>query len=98
MINKEKIKPSMDGASEIEKQYPHLAKQLCEYWGDDVFENFANKLIIDERGDRQGLPREVIEELLFLYQLHLKQTNFDPKKVSIVRTSGYLNPYDNDNK
>jgi hypothetical protein len=98
MINKEKITPSADSISEIEKQYPHIAKQLCEYWGDAVFENYANKLIIDERGDRQGLPREVIEELLFLYQLHLKNSNFDPKKVSIIRNSGYLNPYDNENK
>jgi hypothetical protein len=92
------MNPSTDSISEIEKQYPHLAKQLCEHWGGDVFENFANKLIIDDRGDRKGLPREVLEELLFLYRLHLKNTNFDPKKVSIVRTTGYLNPYDIDNK
>lgn len=79
----------MDGISEIEKQFPHIAKQICAYWGDGVFENYANKLIIDERGDRQGLPREVIEELLFLYQLHLKMTNFNAKDISIVRTTGY---------
>jgi hypothetical protein len=89
MINKEKTKVSMDGISEIEKQFPHIAKQICAYWGDGVFENYANKLIIDERGDRQGLPREVIEELLFLYQLHLKMTNFNAKDISIVRTTGY---------
>jgi hypothetical protein len=92
----EKMKPSQDSMSEIEKQYPHIAKQLCAYWGDAVFENYANKLIIDERGDRQGLPLEVIEELLFLYQLHLKNSNFDPNKISIVRTTGYLNPYEDE--
>jgi hypothetical protein len=91
------MKPSTDSISEIEKQYPHIAKQLCEYWGNEVFENFANRLIIDERGDRQGLPREVLEELLFLYQLHLRNSNFDPKNMNFIRTSGYRDPYGNGN-
>ncbi len=96
MIDIVKTNSNPDEMSEIEKQYPHIAKQLCEYWGEGVFENYANKLIIDERGDRQGLPREVIEELLFLYQLHLKKMNFDPHKMSIVRNTGFLDPYGQD--
>jgi hypothetical protein len=96
MNNIVKTNANPDEMSEVEKQYPHIAKQLCEYWGDDIFENYANKLIIDERGDRQGLPREVIEELLFLYQLHLKNINFDPKKMSIVRNTGFIDPYSKD--
>ncbi len=97
MINKENLPKNTDSISELEKQYPHIAKQLCAYWGDDIFENYANKLIIDERGDRQGFPREVIEEVLFLYQLHLKKMNFNAKDVSIIRTTGFQTIIDNEN-
>ena len=45
------------------------------------FESFASDLIIDHRGDRKGLPKEVLSELLFLYALHLAMFGYDPQEL-----------------
>jgi hypothetical protein len=57
------------GASALE-HLPHLARKLCDLWGKDAFEDEVNQVIMDSRdGQRQGLPREVMDELLFLLEL-----------------------------
>ena len=53
--------------SEIEKQFPRIARSITLLWGYPEFLQYVDKLCLDDRGDRQGFPREVVEELLFLH-------------------------------
>jgi hypothetical protein len=65
--------------SDVELLFPRIAKQVVTCWGHREFENFAADLIIDDRGDRRGLPKEVLSEILFLYALHMELFGYDPQ-------------------
>jgi hypothetical protein len=56
--------------SEIERSFPRIAEKIVLMWGATDFPEFLNALMIDDRGDRSGFPREVIEEMLFLHAIH----------------------------
>jgi hypothetical protein len=66
--------------SEIEKQFPRIARSITLLWGYPEFLQYVDKLCLDDRGDRQGFPREVVEELLFLHSLHVSSVK--PPRVS----------------
>jgi hypothetical protein len=57
--------------SELEKQFPRIARNITLLWGFPEFTQFMNKLYIDERGNRQGFPKEVMEELMLLHSIHV---------------------------
>lgn len=69
----------MANESALEKMFPRLAQQVVKHWGQREFEKYAAELIIDTRGDRRGLHKEVLSELLFLYALHLEMCGYDPQ-------------------
>ena len=52
--------------SDFEEQYAHLAEKVVSIWGTPECVAFLRKLIVDERGSRQGFPFEVMSELLIL--------------------------------
>ena len=68
----------MADESPLERLFPRLAKQVVDFWGQREFEKFASDLIIDNRGDRRGLPKEVLSDILFLYALHLDMVGYNP--------------------
>jgi hypothetical protein len=70
----------MHSMSEIEKQFPRIARSITLLWGYPEFLQYVDKLCLDHRGDRQGFPREVLEELLFLHSLHVSSVK--PSAVS----------------
>lgn len=45
---------------------PRICETLFTLWGANGFDEYLNRLIIDERGTRQGFTTEVMDELLFL--------------------------------
>ena len=48
-------------------QYPRIANRLAELWRHPIAcEKYLNELMIDGRGDRQGFPSEVAQELAAL--------------------------------
>jgi hypothetical protein len=65
--------------SALEAFSGRIVGQVCSHWGHSEFEKYASSLIIDDRGDRKGLPNEVLSELLFLYALHLDMFGYDPQ-------------------
>jgi hypothetical protein len=65
--------------SPLERLFPRLAAQVVTHWGQKEFERYASDLIIDSRGDRRGLPKEVLSDILFLYALHLDLFGYDPQ-------------------
>lgn len=49
------------------KLYPHIGNRLAEYWADPVLaQNFFDQLLMDNRGGRQGFPKEVFDDLMRL--------------------------------
>jgi hypothetical protein len=63
--------------SPLERLFPRIAIQVVAHWGHKEFEKYASDLIIDSRGDRRGLPKEVLSDVLFLYALHLDMFGYD---------------------
>ncbi len=48
-------------------QFPRIANKLARLWGDKKsVADYLNQLLIDQRGNRQGFPPEVHNELLNL--------------------------------
>ena len=45
---------------------PRICESLFRLWGANGFDEYVTRLIIDERGTRQGFSPDVMEELLFL--------------------------------
>jgi hypothetical protein len=54
----------------LEEKYPRIIQQLTLLWGHPELETFFEKLWIDDRGNRQGFPPEVMSELMFCSSLH----------------------------
>ena len=48
------------------EELPRICETLFQLWGANGFDEYLNRLIIDDRGTRQGFSTEVMEELLFL--------------------------------
>ncbi len=48
---------------------PRVLEQLTATWGTEAFDRLAQRLIIDERGNRQGFSEAVMEELMMLARL-----------------------------
>lgn len=46
--------------------FPHIAATLCNLWGQNGFDEYLGRLIVDERGDRKGFNMDAMEELLML--------------------------------
>jgi hypothetical protein len=50
----------------LEEQFPNLLQRVTVMWGEPEAHAFLQKLIVDERGGRQGFPFDVMSELLVL--------------------------------
>ncbi|MEO6023335.1 MAG: hypothetical protein ABIP64_09500 [Burkholderiales bacterium] len=56
--------------SALEKHFPRIVDKIVLMWATEEFPEFLNGMMIDKRGDRQGFPLEVLEEMMFLTTLH----------------------------
>lgn len=52
--------------SAIETRFPHIARELTALWHTSQISLYLDSLLIDNRGDRQGFPEDVLDELMFL--------------------------------
>lgn len=69
--------------NEVDFDFPHVAPKLRLLIGHEEFEVAVSKLIIDERGGRQGFPPHIVNLLLKLSKLHTSrfghlQVSHDP--------------------
>ena len=76
-------------ASDLELQYPRLMVRMIEGWSRPELAAEINRLIVDERGGRQGFPPEVIEELWFLYRMHQALHAQTESRPTAVATHAY---------
>lgn len=56
-------------ASAIETRFPRIARELAGVWHTPASEAYLSQLLIHNRGDRDGFPPEVQQELMFLSDL-----------------------------
>ena len=70
----EKVEPRKGPAQKIEvrcalEDYPRICNRVQQLWGTTECEDYLNTLVIDTRGNRQGFPAPMMEELLYLGRL-----------------------------
>ncbi len=54
----------------LERNYIRILNRLMQLWDLPEFDPYMHGLLIDKRSDRQGFPPEVVDELMFLGELH----------------------------
>ena len=59
-----------DSVTPLEKGFPHILKKIQALWGYPEMNLYFSRLTIDDRGDREGFPAEVWDDLHTLMQLH----------------------------
>jgi hypothetical protein len=64
--------------STIETRFPRIASAIQLLWGHPEMDTYFQKLVVDERGDREGFPPDVMSDLLFLATLHKTSFKFEP--------------------
>lgn len=58
---------------ELAEKYPRILNKILSAWESPEEQNdYLKELVVDTRGDRQGFPAKVMEELLFLHQLYAR--------------------------
>ncbi len=56
--------------SAIQEQYPSISAKIAQMWGSVTLQDYLNKIIIDDRGGRQGFPVSILSALMRLYEYH----------------------------
>lgn len=65
------------------EKFPHLCTQISFLWDEREFEAHVNRLLMDSRdGQRQGLPWDAVEELLFLFELRISKRALEASRVT----------------
>lgn len=64
----EEVVPQMNLS--IEKNFPHIFKNLSIFWGSSIFNDYVDTLVSVERKERQGFPFEVLMELQKIVDKH----------------------------
>lgn len=57
----------------IEQRFPRIAATIRERWGKRALDDYFGKLVIDDRGGRQGFPPEVLAAIMEVARLHADQ-------------------------
>lgn len=52
------------------QQYPRILDKIGQLWGEPELDTYFESLLIDQRGNRQGFPKDVMTEILRLNLLH----------------------------
>jgi len=68
--------PVYDPWPPLEAKFPRIAKTVRELWGKRELDDYLDRLLIDDRGNREGFPPEVVEALLALSHRHLERFRF----------------------
>jgi hypothetical protein len=57
----------------VERSFPRIAATIREQWGKRWLDDYFAKLVIDERGGRQGFPADVLAAIMEVARLHADQ-------------------------
>jgi hypothetical protein len=71
----------------LKSLFPRIHQNLVTLWGTGPGETYLDGLIMDDRGNRQGFPPDVMRALLVLQRVHFQTFDtfrkFDPWDVSL---------------
>ena len=56
--------------SALEQRFPHILDAITAMWGFQELNVYFHKLSVNERGEREGFPVEVWEEINILLNIH----------------------------
>lgn len=56
--------------STLEQRFAHVTKQLTGMWPSSACSMYLERLIISDRGSRQGFPPDVVDDLIMLFQIN----------------------------
>lgn len=56
----------------LETKFARIFNRIMEMWGTPALDIYLGELMIDEKGDRQGFPKEISAEIFMLSLLHDK--------------------------
>lgn len=79
MIHGEAVTPPNDevltaeAVALLKSLFPRIHDRLGATWGTPQCEAYLDRLILDDRGDRDGFPPQVLSALLVLQRVHAKQ-------------------------
>jgi len=86
----ERMKERPDPWPIVERAYPRIAAYIREHWGKRALDDYFSKLVIDERGGRQGFPMDVLWAIMEVARLHAAQfglaTPIRPWEVDVSET------------
>ena len=60
----------------IERSFPRIAAVIRALWGHGTLDDYFAKLVVDDRGGREGFPPEVMEAILEVALLHSQRFHF----------------------
>lgn len=66
--------------SELESHYPRVMQAIQALWGHDELTKYFETLMMDDRGDREGFPASVWEEIYLLEKIHQQVLPFSQRK------------------
>ncbi len=58
----------------LEKQFPHVFEKIMALWDSSEFDAYLADLMTTTRTDRQGFPREVASDIIYLSMLHERKS------------------------
>jgi hypothetical protein len=56
----------------LETKFKRIFDAIMNQWGTPKLDDYFNGLFIDDRGGRQGFPADVMRDIFFLYNLHVR--------------------------
>jgi len=60
----------------IERAFPRIAATIRDQWGKRALDDYFSKLVVDDRGSRQGFPPDVLSAIMEVARLHAAQHRF----------------------
>lgn len=61
-----------EAAALLKTLFPRIYQNLVTMWGTGPSEAYLDSLIMDDRGNRQGFPPDVLRALLVLQRVHFQ--------------------------
>ena len=74
--NQYKRKERPDPWPIIAARFPRIAETIRRDWGKRALDDYFAKLVVDDRGSRQGFPEDVLTAILEVARLHAEQYRF----------------------
>ena len=74
------LTPASSGATAALERHPHVLEKIALLWGHPECGMLIERLFVDDRGDRKGFDKDVIEELMLLGEISRELAFLAPGK------------------